>query len=258
MSPVKPSEFDVGLLTFVPPNKFKPANGGAIIAFKYDGEDGLELKIPAGRVSFDCDFSGKEKDAKSKKLGLSVELPRSPEFEAIRDVLSKADKKFQKYLHDEADNISSALGPKNSTKDKLRTSNNFFGLLRAAKNPKYPDSIAMKWAVSADGESEIPIVDSDKIEVHWKSIKRGSTVEAFVDVKGVWVQEGCVAVLTEAIGLKVKDCGGTAATTKKKMAVADMFEEDTEPAKRKRVAGLSSVEESEDGVESPVGESEDS
>ena len=136
MSPVKPSEFDVGLLTFVPPNKFKPANGGAIIAFKYDGEDGLELKIPAGRVSFDCDFSGKEKDAKSKKLGLSVELPRSPEFEAIRDVLSKADKKFQKYLHDEADNISSALGPKNSTKDKLRTSNNFFGLLRAAKNPK--------------------------------------------------------------------------------------------------------------------------
>ena len=246
MSPVKPSEFDVDLLTFAP---LKIFNGGAIIAVQYDGKDGLELKIPAGRVSFDCGFGkGQEEEketkngTKSKKVGLLVELPCSPEFEAIRGVLAKVDKKFRKHLHDEADNICSKLGLK-SMKDKLRTGDGIFGLLRTAKDPKYSDSIALKWAASADGESEIPIVDTNKNIVNWKCIKQGSTVEAFVDVKAIWVHASCVSMLTDAIGLKVND---GRSTTKKKMSVADMFEEDIKPVKRQRVAGSSSVEGSQD------------
>ena len=210
---VKPSEFDAGLLQFGEPEIFN--NGGATIALKYDGESGLELKIPAGRVAFDCGFA----KGSNTKLLMSIELLRTPEFQEVRGVLSAVDEASRKHLRDEADEICKDLKLKDAdTIHTLRTGNNMGALVKPAKDSKYPDQISMKWME----KDKIHIIDTERNDVKWNSIGRGSTVEAFVNIKGIWVDKGNVTMQMDATGLKVKVC---VKPKKRKLSLDDMFDD---------------------------------
>ena len=214
---IKPSEFDVGLLQFDAPDPNK-RNGGGAIALKYDDEYGLELKIPAGRVAFDC---GPSSFGEGSKLEMAIELSRTPEFRGVRGLLAAVDNSIREHLRDNADEISKVLTLDAGTIDTLRTGNNMKALLRPANDPKFPDRIGMKWTE----KDKINILDTEKNSVKCSSIGKGSTVEAFVNIKGIWVAKGCVTVQTEAIGLKVTDCVKPDPKKKRKvMSQDEMFD----------------------------------
>ena len=238
-APIPLSDFDVNLLGFGTPKKL---DQGGVIGITYDGEIGaLRIKIPAGRVPFDC---SKGYQDKGSKLELKIELPDTPEFAVARRVLAEIDKAARNHLRDAASDICSTIALKGAKEKELRAGTNFHGLLRAATNPRYPDSLTLKWTAPDPTKSsarDVAIVDIQNHPVRWETIKRDAMVTAVIRIKGVFVNTSLVSIQVEPIALCV-------VSAKKEVATDELFADEIEAhaAKRRRVAGPSEADESEE------------
>ena len=232
-TPIQLSDFDVNLVGFGTPKKL---DQGGVIGITYDGEIGaLRIKIPAGRVPFDC---SKGYQDKGSKLELKIELPDTPKFAVARRVLVEIDKAARDHLRDAASDICSTIALKGAKEKDLRAGTNFHGLLRAPTNPKYCDSITMKWMPSA---KDVGIVDIDtKRPVRWETIKRDAMVTAVVRIKAIFVNTSLTSIQVEPVALLVN--------AEKEVATDELFADEIEAhvAKRRRVAGPSEADESEE------------
>ena len=243
-TPIPLSDFDANLVGFGTPKKL---DQGGVIGITYDGEIGaLRIKIPAGRIPFDC---SKGYQDKGSKLELKIELPDTPEFAVARRVLAEIDKAARNHLRDAASDICSTIAMKGAKEKELRAGANFHGLLRAATNAKYPDSLTLKWTApdpaKAPSTRDVVIVDTQNRPVRWETIKRDAMVTAVVRIKGVFVNTSLTSIQVEPIAMCV-------VSAKKEVATVELFADEMEAhaAKRQRVAGPpeDESEEADDGA----------
>ena len=237
------SDFDANLVQFAAPKKL---DQGGVIGITYNGENALTIKLPVGRVPFDC---SKGYQDKGTKIEMKIELPAaSPEFEVARRVLSEIDTAVRNHLRDAASDICAAIVLKGAKEKDLRAGINFHGLLRPSTKPRYPDSVTLKWAApdpTKPSTKDVAIVDIQNNPVNWETIKRGAQVVAVIRVKGVFVNTNLAAVQVEPMAVCV-------ISAKKEVATIDLFAEEMElhSAKRQRVEAPASEAEEEEGEES--------
>ena len=96
----------------------------------------------------------------------------------------------------------------------------------------------MKWMPSA---KDVGIVDIDtKRPVRWETIKRDAMVTAVVRIKAIFVNTSLTSIQVEPVGLLVN--------AEKEVATDELFADEIEAhaAKRRRVAGPSEADESEE------------
>ena len=233
MATITASEFSADKLKFQAPKKLE--QGGAI-GMTYEGAT-LEMKIQAARVPFDC---GMGYQGNGKKLELKIEIPATAEYEKTRNALKEIEEAVRAHVRGNADVICKSIGFKAARENDLRNGANFHGLLRPASDPKYPDTLTMKWAEPKDGEdAKIKIVDIADKPVKWNVIKRDATVVSAIRIKGIFINSSMWTIQVEPVALCVT-------STKKEVCTSSLFaEEMAQAAKRPRMSGPSSEEEEE-------------
>lgn len=234
MATITASEFSADKLKFQAPKKLEQ---GGVIGMSYEGAP-LEMKIQASRVPFDCVMGFK---GEGKKLVLQLEIPDTADYKKTRDVMKQIEEAARAHVRDNAKVICDSIGFKAAKENDLRNGANFHGLLRPAKDPKYPDTLTMKWAEPKDGEyAKVKIVDFADKTVKWNVIKRDATVVSSVRIKGIFINSNMWSIQVEAVALCV-------ISTKKEVCTSSLFaDEMAQAAKRQRImSGPSSEEEEE-------------